>query len=119
MSTTYDFAIRRVVRVLDGDTFDLEVDLGFRQYGVYRFRLLGLNTPEIFGVGHDTEEYQQGVEAQIFVTQWLSGRSGNLRVRSHKTGSFGRWLAEIYDGSTREELGQALLDAGLAEEANY
>lgn len=112
LSRTYEYGIRRVVHVVDGDTFDLEVDLGFYQYGVYRFRLLGVDTPEIYGPNAS----EAGQEAKRFVASWLEENLADLRINTKKTGSFGRWIAVVWNSRTGESLGDALLAEGLAEE---
>ena len=110
----YDYEIEHVRRVVDGDTFDLtlarEVDFGFylveRKRFTLRVRLLDVDA-------HETRE-QLGAQATIFASGWLAGRRGRLRATTYKTDAFGRWLAVIYDGVTRERLADALLRAGLA-----
>lgn len=111
----WDFKVVRVRKVVDGDTIDLELDLGFYQSGVYRFRLLGVDTPEMNS--RDEAERERALEARDFVASWLEERAPFLRVTSFKADSFGRWLGEIYSvGATYDErLGTALLESGLAE----
>lgn len=99
----YDYAVT-VHRVVDGDTIDLEVDVGFYLTTVIRVRLLGVDTPERGQAGW--------ADATAFTTRWLAARGGRLRATTVKTDSFGRWLADIYAGT--EHLGPALLDAGHA-----
>lgn len=98
--------------VLDGDTYDLLIDQGFRNHSRLRFRALGLDTAEIFGVKRGSEEYQRGVEHRDFVREWMKGaeevaaeyadfdQEWPLVVRSKKdTGKYGRWIAEVYDAN--------------------
>lgn len=95
--------------VLDGDTFDIIVDKGFRDFSRERFRLLGVDTAEIFGASRGTEEYERGIEHRDYVRMWMANAESLARdrddwasewpllVRSRKeTGAYGRWLAEIY-----------------------
>lgn len=109
----YHYAVRRVVRVVDGDTVDLDVDLGFHLSAVLRFRLLGVDTPErsdpLFGA------------AAAFTRAWLIARAPRLRVATSKADGFGRWLADVYvvedpeaPYPTTDHLGSALIRAGLA-----
>ena len=112
-NTYWDFRVRKVTRIVDGDTYDLEIDLGFRQYGVYRFRLADVDTPEIYGVSKDSEEYERGIRASRFVAEWFGNRfpETTIWVRSYKEQTFNRWVAEIYteDG---DNLGEAIVNAG-------
>lgn len=106
---TYDYRVIEVRRVVDGDTFDLTVSVGFHLTAALRFRLHGVDTPEVYGRNAEPA----GAEASAFVAGWLEGRS--LRARTYKGDAFGRWLADVYDADTGEDLAAALLEAGLAE----
>ena len=48
--------------VVDGDTVDVTVDLGFRIHREIRLRLAGIDTHETYGVSKDSEEYRRGTE---------------------------------------------------------
>lgn len=108
----YSFLVIGVDRVVDGDTVDLTLDLGFRQRGTYRLRLADVDTPERGSVGY--------TEATDYTRQWLQSHDllGYLLVaRTSKTGSFGRWLATIYavKGDDTRCLNTDLLLHGHAE----
>jgi micrococcal nuclease len=85
----YKAALRRVV---DGDTVDLNVDLGFYMTAALRFRILGVDTPELRG-GTD-ESKAKAREAKAFVEKEL-GCATYLMVTTEKADSFGRWLARL------------------------
>lgn len=110
----------RCVRVVDGDTVDLEVDMGFYLHASLRFRLYGVDTPELNS--SDPAQREQALEAKRFVEQALPTVTAipyPLRIRTHKADSFGRWLAEIWypDANGGESyLGGELLALGLAKE---
>lgn len=101
----------KVVKVVDGDTYDILVDAGFDIRFQGRFRLLGVDTPEIFGVKRDTEDYQRGLAASKFVRSILpAGKWVEVRVYQSNNDKYGRWLAEVYvDG---ESLAEIILAAG-------
>ncbi len=109
----YTYGIRRVHRIVDGDTYDLELDLGFYQYGVYRVRLLDVDTPEIYG-RNASEEGHLAIE---FVRSWLDERMARetLVATTFKADSFGRWLAMIQAIESSDDLATDLLEAGLAQ----
>lgn len=133
---TYQATVERVV---DGDTLDLDIDLGFRIHSRQRVRLHGVDTPEIHGVRRDSEEYALGMAAVSFVEEWLDARRVRAEgptgaymeravvIRSYdggkpRAGKYGRWLVEVFGrGDAAEELdpaqtlNQALLDSGHAE----
>lgn len=95
-----------VAKVVDGDTLDLQVDLGFAVLTRQRVRLLGINAAE-----HGTA---LGDKATAFVKDWVAknGPVFTVRTQKDKREKFGRYLATVLSGI--EELGQALTDAGLA-----
>jgi micrococcal nuclease len=107
----------RVTRVVDGDTLDLEVDLGFSVFHRVRVRLAGVDTPETFGVKHDSPEYAAGVQARTFVEDFVAMNDGRVTVVTlkDKKGKFGRYLATIHAGDVATSLNDLLIEKGLAE----
>jgi micrococcal nuclease len=107
-----------VVRIVDGDTLYLDIDLGFFIRMTIDVRLKGLNTPEIRG-----EARAAGLQAKAFVEQALPPGTLVL-VKTFKAEKYGRYLAEVRylpGARTRDEiaangrlLNQELLDRGLA-----
>lgn len=86
-----------LVRVVDGDTVDLRIDLGFHLTHERRFRLYGIDTPEIRGT-----EKEAGTAAKNHLIGLLDTGvkvGARLKVLTHKgsqTDSFGRYLATLY-----------------------
>lgn len=102
----------KVDNVVDGDTIDLEVDLGFTVFGDFRVRLLGINAPESRG----KDKCEAGIHAKEVVTQELLDKYVIIKSVKDETSkdNFGRWLATVYlDG---KNYNQSLLERGLAEE---
>lgn len=109
-----------VERVVDGDTVDLEIDLGF---GVTltgdeaRVRLRNIDTAEIYGAAEGSEEYEAGQQHKAFVEEWVAqadNREWPFFVETRKDderGKFGRWLAIII----RRSDGAVLNDDLIAE----
>jgi micrococcal nuclease len=100
----------KVLRVVDGDTLDLMIDLGFRVFAKHRVRLHGIDTPETYGVKKESEEYKAGMAAKEFVESWLRNEGGEVLIRSHdggtpRAGKYGRWLVDVYplDGDADPE----------------
>jgi len=104
----------RAVRVVDGDTCDLTVDVGFHMTTTQRFRLLGINTPELHS--KDLAERERAVAATQALTGMLTAATGEwpLLVRTQKSDSFGRWLAEIWVEATGTNINTSLLLQGHA-----
>lgn len=96
----------KVINVVDGDTVDCLVSLPFYATLTLRLRLLHINAPEMHG-----ESAVEGHRAMW----WLTGMVLNKKVliRTHKSDSFGRWLAEIYLDNVN--INQEMLSLGYAE----
>ena len=96
-----------VIRVVDGDTVDLNIDLGMRVWTRQRIRLLGIDAPEKRGdsrvEGHASLGYLQQLLYQMPVI-----------VRTEKTGKFGRWLGTLYVNGI--DINQKMIDDGHAVE---
>ncbi|MEW5767640.1 MAG: thermonuclease family protein [bacterium] len=105
----------KLKRIIDGDTVDLMVDLGFRTLTYQRFRLKGINTPSIFGVSKDSSEYKQGQKAREYVMQRFKENDGECLVKSHRMEKYGRWIGEIWFRDSEKSLNQELFDHDLAE----
>ena len=85
----------KVVRVIDGDTVDVDVDLGF---GIWqkneRVRIMGIDTPE--SRTRDLEEKKFGLLSKQYVKDhYPIGSTAMLRTHKDKTGKFGRILGEL------------------------
>ena len=95
----------KMVKVVDGDTIDVDIDLGF---GVWmrnqRIRMHGIDTPE--SRTRDLEEKKYGLAAKDFLIKWTN--AGGLTLKTHKDdrGKFGRILGEIwcFDTNVNEKL---------------
>ncbi len=104
----------RCVRVVDGDTLDLDINLGFYLLTRQRVRLIGVDTPEMRS--RDPQERQEARQATQYVREWvgdakkLSEDEFYLEVETYKADSFGRWLADICAGG--ENLSENLIDEG-------
>ena len=97
----------RVLRVVDGDTCDLNISMGFNTSIQERFRLLGVDTPETFGVKKTSDEYKAGKAAVDFVkTFFKQGDWVEVKVFFGRREKYGRWLCELFvDGiSVNEQL---------------
>lgn len=115
----------RVLRVVDGDTLDLMVDLGFSTYRKIRCRLHGLDTPEVYGVKKDSLEYQAGKRASDFVRAWVAAQGAVVLIRSAKGSrlvkaddKYGRYVVIVH-GDDPKTLNEVLVEKGLAEAKDY
>lgn len=97
-----------VTGVVDGDTVDVIIDLGFGVNFTTRVRLFGVDTPE--KNSSDIAVREVGMRATDFVRAWCLGRA--VTLKSHKRDKYGRYLAELFiDG---ESLGEQLIENNLA-----
>tara|TARA_R100001594_G_C4042037_1_gene263428 strand:+ start:57 stop:425 length:369 start_codon:yes stop_codon:yes gene_type:complete len=87
----YNYKIN-LLRVVDGDTVDAEIDLGFDIKVKKRIRFMGINAAE--SRTRDLEEKARGLAAKDRVKQLLEG-CDNILLNSHGVGKFGRCLGEI------------------------
>tara|TARA_Y100001938_G_scaffold40238_1_gene55742 strand:- start:524 stop:892 length:369 start_codon:yes stop_codon:yes gene_type:complete len=115
----YNYKIRPI-KIIDGDTIDAEIDLGFDIKTKKRIRFMGINTPE--SRTRDLEEKARGLAAKDRVKQLLDG-CDNITLQSHGVGKFGRCLGELMldrvDGKeklTLVSLNKLLISEGHAVE---
>ena len=102
----------KVVKIIDGDTVDVDIDLGF---GVWlrkqRIRLYGIDTPETRT--RDLKEKQVGLAAKKRLQELIDDSGGKFRIQSHGIGKYGRCLGTLFIDDTN--INVLLLEEGLAE----
>jgi len=110
--------IGKMVNVVDADTFDIEVDLGFTVVVKQRFRLLGGDAYETrLGRGTTPEEKEKGLKAKAYVERLCIGYGEDVRIISNKTGKYGRYLCDVYFRDLDGEYKLNLL--GMLKEEGY
>lgn len=116
----YTYFVKKVIRIVDGDTIDIEIDLGFDLTKKERVRLGGIDTPE--KRTKNLEEKAMGLEATEYLTALLDG-APQLTVTTEKDGKFGRMIGTLYlspdmlpdsSNSTGSSINQAMIDDGFA-----
>ena len=116
----YNFRVTSIDKVLDGDTIDVTIDLGFDLYKKERVRVAGVDTPE--KRTRDLEEKALGIDA----TNWLKEKledtingDGELSVRTELVGGvgkYGRLLGWLYIDDTTISLNEQMITEGYAWE---
>lgn len=96
----YDYKVESVVRVVDGDTVIVGIDVGFYLTTVQHVRLLGVDTPERGQTGYR--------ECTEFTRAWLQKHPDTM-IHTIKTDAFGRWLGRITEISTGIDLSDEIL----------
>ena len=105
-------------RVVDGDTIDALIDLGFNTWVKRRIRYKGIDTWE--SRTRDLEEKKKGLAAKARNKQLLeevSSKSGYFRLKSYGVGKYGRVLADIFimdANGVQINVNQALITEGHA-----
>ena len=116
----YNFRVVSVDKVLDGDTIDVTIDLGFDLYKKERVRIAGVDTPE--KRTRDLEEKALGIDA----TNWMKGKledtingEDELIIRTELkggVGKYGRLLGWLYVGDDAVSLNEQMITEGYAWE---
>ena len=116
----YNFRVTEINRVLDGDTIDVTIDLGFDLFKKERVRVAGVDTPE--KRTRDLEEKALGIDA----TNWLKKKledtiagEDELSIRTELVGGmgkYGRLLGWLYIGEDLISLNELMIDEGYAWE---
>lgn len=104
----------KVIRVVDGDTIDAMVDLGFSTFKKVRIRMHGIDAPE--SRTRDLEEKKLGLAAKTRLIEMLEESNNEFILISHGVGKFGRCLGEIFFGDVK--LNDLLITEGHAVEYN-
>tara|TARA_B100000035_G_scaffold300149_1_gene295502 strand:+ start:390 stop:800 length:411 start_codon:yes stop_codon:yes gene_type:complete len=96
-----------VTRVVDGDTVDVDIDLGFGMtYKKQRVRMKGIDTPE--SRTRDLEEKKFGLASKEFLKGQLKDQE--IELVSHDKGKFGRILGELFVGSSAYSINKIMID---------
>ena len=103
-----------VVKVVDGDTIDAMVDLGFGTWKKVRIRMHGINAPE--SRTRNLEEKKKGLAAKARLIEMLEENENHFILISHGVGKFGRCLGEIYIKGHNTSLNKQLISEGHGTE---
>ena len=108
----YTYFVKSVDRIVDGDTIDISIDLGFDLTKKERVRLAGIDTPE--KRTKNEKEKEMGYQATEFLEMHLM-EATKLTVRTEKDGKFGRMLGWLYKTDTDTmSINQIMIDKGYA-----
>ena len=114
----YNFRVVSVDKVLDGDTIDVTIDLGFDLYKKERVRVAGVDTPE--KRTRNLEEKALGLDATEWIKDHLEGAidgDDDLIIRTELdggVGKYGRLLGWLYIGDATVSLNEKMIDEGYA-----
>ena len=107
----YTYFVSSVDRVVDGDTVDVIIDLGFDLTKKERVRLAGIDTPE--SRTRNLEEKAMGLEAKDHLIDMLES-SDKLIVKTEKDGKYGRMLGWFYkDEDAKYSINETMIEQGF------
>lgn len=101
-----------VIRVVDGDTLDARIDLGFSVWVKKRVRLYGIDAWE--SRTRDLQEKAKGILAKDRLIDILNSCGGKFMLKSHGIGKFGRCLGELYINASDTSVNKMLVSEGHA-----
>jgi len=110
----YIYRVKKVIKVVDGDTIDADIDLGFDISLTKRVRLSGVDTPESRTT--DLKEKKLGLESK----EWLKHKlefSKDVLIKTElpdSTEKYGRILGNLYVNNEELSLNQQMIDEGYA-----
>ena len=114
----YNFRVTEIKKVLDGDTIDVIIDLGFDLAKTERVRIAGVDTPE--KRTRNLEEKALGIDATEWLKDKLEGAidgDDDLVIRTELVGGvgkYGRLLGWLYIGAATVSLNEQMIDEGYA-----
>ena len=114
----YNFRVVSIDRVVDGDTIDVTIDLGFDLYKSERVRVAGIDTPE--KRTRDLEEKALGIDATNYLKKKLEDTIAGdeeLTIRTELKGGmgkYGRLLGWLYIGEDTLSINEVMIDEGYA-----
>lgn len=112
----YEYRVKQVLAVVDGDTIDVDIDLGFDISITKRVRLAGIDTPE--SRTSDKAEKVLGLEVKNLLKETLK-KATNILIRTEKPDSsekYGRVLGWLYIDGDNDSVNQTLIASGYAWE---
>ena len=110
----YTYRIKKVTKIVDGDTIDVEIDLGFNISYSQRVRLAGIDTPE--SRTKDKVEKELGLESKKKLSDLVS-QANLIVIKTEKPDSsekYGRILGWLYLDGAEQSVNEALIATGYA-----
>lgn len=110
----YEYRVRKVLKVVDGDTIDVDIDLGFNITYYQRVRLAGIDTPESRTT--DKKEKELGLEVKDKLKKAIDAAT-SVVIKTEKPDSsekYGRILGWVFLDDNKVSINQTLIDEGYA-----
>lgn len=110
----YEYNVKKVLKVVDGDTIDVDIDLGFNISYTQRVRLAGIDTPESRTT--DKKEKALGLEVKDKLKKAIDAAT-KIVIKTEKPDSeekYGRILGWVFLDDNKISINQTLIDEGYA-----
>ena len=110
----YEYRVKKVLKVVDGDTIDVDIDLGFNISYYQRVRLAGIDTPESRTT--DKKEKELGLEVKDRLKKAIDAAT-SVVIKTEKPDSsekYGRILGWVFLDDNKVSINQTLIDDGFA-----
>ena len=110
----YEYRVKKVLKVVDGDTIDVDIDLGFNVSYTQRVRLAGIDTPESRTT--DLKEKALGLEVKEYLKHSLEGAE-DVVIQTEKPDSsekYGRILGWLFINDDEISLNEKMINEGYA-----
>ena len=110
----YEYRVKKVLKVVDGDTIDVDIDLGFNISYYQRVRLAGIDTPESRTT--DKKEKELGLEVKDKLKKAIDAAT-SVVIKTEKPDSsekYGRILGWVFLDDNKVSINQTLIDEGYA-----
>jgi micrococcal nuclease len=110
----YEYRVKKVLKIVDGDTIDVDIDLGFNISFTQRVRLAGIDTPE----SRTTDKYEKslGLEVKDKLKKYIEAAK-TIVIKTEKpdsTEKYGRILGWVFLDENPVSINQTLIDEGFA-----
>jgi endonuclease YncB( thermonuclease family) len=109
----YTYKIKEIAKVVDGDTIDVIIDLGFGLTKKERVRIAGIDAPE--SRTRDLYEKKLGLEAKYWLKEHIE-YCDNAIIKTEKEGKYGRILGWLYTDEFSISLNDVMIEKGYAWE---
>lgn len=108
----YTYKIEKINKIIDGDTIDIDINLGFGIKLSQRIRLKGINTPETRT--SNLEEKKKGLDAKEWLIKELS-HEGEWIIKTFKEDKYGRILGILYYENESTSINDKMINEGVAK----
>ena len=108
----YTYKVLQILRIIDGDTMVVSIDLGFNISLAQTIRVKGINAPES-RTSHPREK-ARGLAAKAFAESWLQGKNLVIKTYKDRTEKYGRMLGDFTCTETNSSFAEAMLASNNA-----